>query len=51
MGDEVAGAVASVLAAAGRFEPSAAADGLRLRRDWCATTRAAAAVRGDWGPG
>jgi acetyl-CoA C-acetyltransferase len=51
LGDEVPGAVAAVLASAGRFEPSAAAGGLELRREWYETTRAAAAVRGAWGSG
>jgi sugar (pentulose or hexulose) kinase len=51
MGNEVPAAVASVLASAGRFEPSAAAEGLGLRREWFETTRAAAAVREDRGSG
>jgi xylulokinase len=51
MGDQVPGAVASVLRSARRYEPSPAAERLRARREWYETTRAAAAVRGDWGSG
>ncbi|HEY2868978.1 MAG TPA: hypothetical protein VGJ11_05685, partial [Gaiellales bacterium] len=51
MGDRVPAAVASVLGSARRYEPSPAADRLRMRREWYETTRAAAAVRGDWGSG
>jgi sugar (pentulose or hexulose) kinase len=49
MADEVPAAIAAVLRSARRYEPSPAADGLRVRREWYETTRAAAAVRGDWG--
>ena len=49
MGAEGPAAVASVLRSARRYEPSPAADGLKVRLQWYETTRAAAAVRGDWG--
>jgi hypothetical protein len=40
-----------VLRSARRYEPSPAADALRVRLEWYETVRAAAAVRGDWGSG
>jgi xylulokinase len=48
LGEEADAAVASVLAAALRYEPSAGADRVRPRMEWYERTRAAQAVREDW---
>jgi xylulokinase len=48
LGEEAEAAVASVLAAALRYEPSAGADRVRPRMEWYDRTRAAQAVREDW---
>jgi xylulokinase len=48
LGAEAEAAVASVLAAARTYEPSAGADRLRLRLAWYERTRSAQAVREDW---
>ena len=51
LGEEAAAAVAAVLAAARRYEPTAGADRLSLRLEWYERTRAAQAVREDWSGG
>jgi xylulokinase len=49
LGDEAGAAVRSVLAAARRFEPAGGAGWLEPRLHWYEQTRAADAVRQDWG--
>jgi sugar (pentulose or hexulose) kinase len=48
LADEAAAAVAAVLAAARRYEPSAGSERLAARLQWYEHTRAAAAMRQDW---
>ena len=48
LADEAAAAVATMLAAAHRYEPSAGSERLAARLEWYEHTRAAAAVRQDW---